>query len=298
MIRSLLSSLLALALTACQHTQGTQGASAATPQPTGPALWKVADADTTIYLFGTIHALPPGTDWFNGPIATALGQSGMLVTELPNSALTDPAAQMAIGRKATLAEGTLRDLLSAEQRASYEAALTALDLPPNAFDPFEPWFAGMNLSILPLIKDGYSPESGVEIVIESKAPPAIERAALETLDAQIALFDEMPVAMQIDFLMSAAENIDTIKPAIDAMVADWLEGDADGLARLMNAGVSDPALAELLLYERNRAWAGWIDARMDAQGTVFVAVGAGHLAGERSVQDYLAQRGLTTERVQ
>jgi uncharacterized protein len=30
---------------------------------------------------------------------------------------------------------------------------------------------------------------------------------------------------------------------------------------------------------------------------VFVAVGAGHLAGEGSVQQFLAERGLTAERV-
>ena len=28
-----------------------------------PALWVVKDADTTIYLFGTVHLLPTDTDW-------------------------------------------------------------------------------------------------------------------------------------------------------------------------------------------------------------------------------------------
>ncbi len=81
-------------------------------------------------------------------------------------------------------------------------------------------------------------------------------------------------------------------------LGEWLEGDADGLAALLNEGLTDPVLAEALLYARNDRWAEWIDTRMDSPGTVFVAVGAGHLAGAKSVQDYLTARGFTVDRVQ
>ena len=66
----------------------------------------------------------------------------------------------------------------------------------------------------------------------------------------------------------------------------------------MNLGLDDQRLAEALLYNRNEKWAGWVDDRMDRPGTVFIAVGAGHLAGERSVQDFLGERGFTVTRVQ
>ena len=98
--------------------------------------------------------------------------------------------------------------------------------------------------------------------------------------------------------MVSAENIDRIVPMMDSMVAEWLAGDADGLAELMNEGLTDPALADALLYKRNENWAEWINTRLERPGTVFIAVGAGHLAGQKSVQDYLTQRGLTVERVQ
>ena len=103
---------------------------------------------------------------------------------------------------------------------------------------------------------------------------------------------------QIRFLAEVAGNVDKMKPMIDAIVAEWLEGDADGLAALMNDSMTDPVLAEWLLYNRNRNWAEWIDTRLDQPGTVFIAVGAGHLAGDKSVQDALADRGIQTERVQ
>jgi uncharacterized protein YbaP (TraB family) len=83
------------------------------------------------------------------------------------------------------------------------------------------------------------------------------------------------------------------------MVKAWSEGDADRLAALMNESMKDdPALAERLLYARNRNWAQWIDDRLDQPGTVFMAVGAGHLAGKESVQDALATRGIQSVRVQ
>ncbi len=275
---------------------------AAPPAPaerTGPALWKVADADTTVYLFGTVHALPQATDWYSGPIANALGRADELITEIPNSATTDPASQQMVMAKAMLpADASLRTLLSDDDRNSYEAALTGLGMPPGAFDRFEPWFAGMTLAILPLMKSGYSAESGVELSIDKLAPESAARGSLETLDWQIDMFDTLPEQSQISFLMASADNIDQIAPLMDRMVAEWLEGDADGLAELMNMGLTDATLAEALLYDRNASWAGWIDDRMDSPGTVFLAVGAGHLAGKRSVQDYLAERGFTVERVQ
>jgi uncharacterized protein len=53
-----------------------------------------------------------------------------------------------------------------------------------------------------------------------------------------------------------------------------------------------------LLVRRNKAWAQWIRARLDQPGTAFIAVGAGHLGGEGSVQDQLKALGVESARVQ
>ncbi|NTZ41831.1 TraB/GumN family protein [Altererythrobacter sp. SALINAS58] len=265
----------------------------------GPALWRVADEDTTIYLFGTVHALPEGMDWYRGTISDALASSDMLVTEILTDESMAATMQQLVAEKAVLPEGqSLRALLDVNQRASYEKAVAGLGLPADSFDRFEPWYAAMMLSMLPLLQQGYTPDQGVEKILESRAGAGLGRGELETVDYQIALFDQLPMESQISFLAEVADNFDKMKPMIDAMVAEWLEGDADGLAALMNDSMTDPVLAEWLLYKRNRNWAGWIDRRLDQPGTVFIAVGAGHLAGEKSVQDALADRGIQTERVQ
>lgn len=267
--------------------------------PATPALWKVADEDTTIWLFGTVHALPAGIEWYHGPVAEALDGSELLVTEIEMTPETAEAMQALISSIGTLpADQTLRGLLNEEQRTSYEAALGRLGLPPAAFDRFEPWYGAMMLAMLPLLQQGYSPDAGVETVLDQARTEGIARGALETIEEQLAIFDGLPIETQIRFLMETVEGIDDIKAMLDLMVAKWAEGDAEELARLVNQSMSDPELAERLLYRRNANWARWIEERLDTPGTVFVAVGAGHLAGSQSVQDKLAELGIETARVQ
>lgn len=272
---------------------------AASAAPSGPALWKVADEDTTIYLFGTVHALPEDVNWLSGPISEAIAGSDTLVTEISSDAMSDPTVQQTMMGKAMYTDGsTLREVLTDEQRATYEAALTQLGLPVQSFDPFEPWFAGMTLAVMPLMQNGYTAESGVEKVIEGEIGPEKQRDALETVEFQLSLFDALPQESQVAFLMTTAQGVDSIVAMMDAMVDEWIEGDADGLAELMNQSLTDPVLAEALLYSRNRNWAAWIQNRLAEPGTVFIAVGAGHLAGEKSVQDYLEDREIEVTRLQ
>jgi len=273
------------------HHAATEAAAA------GPAMWKVADEDTTIYLFGTVHVLPEGIDWYDDTIDTALMGSDVFVTEIPMDASSEAAMQQLTMTKGMLPAGTtLRSLLTPEQTTVYEAALAKLGAPAAAFDPFKPWLAGLTLSILPLMQQGYTPGAGVEKVLLTKVGDK-QQGALETAEFQLGIFDGMPRDAQVSFMMEAAEGMDEVKPMLDRMVAEWAEGDADELAAIMNEGMTDPAVAEALLYSRNANWADWIDARMDAPGTVFIAVGAGHLAGAKSVQDYLAEKGITVSRV-
>jgi uncharacterized protein YbaP (TraB family) len=286
--------LLAAAPALADHHAAPEAAAA---PASGPALWKVADEDTTIYLFGTVHVLPQGVEWYDATISGALEGSDMIVTEIP----MDPAAEAAL-RQLSMTMGmlpsgtTLRSLLTPEQTTAYEAALAKIGAPPSAFDPLKPWLAGLTLSLLPLMQQGYDPGSGVEKVLLEKAGDK-PQGALETAEFQLSIFDTMPTESQIAFLMEAVESMDKVKTTLDRMVSEWARGDAEGLAAIMNEGMDDPVVAEALLYRRNANWAEWIKARLDQPGSVFIAVGAGHLAGARSVQDYLTQKGITVIRV-
>lgn len=292
--RRFLAPLLALLLPACAPLVDAPPANAAEAYH-GPAIWKVADKDTTIYLFGTVHALPEGTQWFSGPVARAWRQSNELVTEIP---MDDAAADAkAIAARALLPKGqSLRDLMAPEDRKQFEAALVSIGLPVEAMDRFQPWYAALTLSLLPVTQAGYDPQSGAESELTAKADGKT-KAALETVNQQIALFDGLPLKAQLKFLDDTVESVSNATATLNAMVAEWMQGDPEGLAMLLNQDIDDPVLYKRMLTDRNARWAQWIDRRMKQPGTVFMAVGAGHLAGKDSVQDQLRKLGIKARRV-
>ncbi len=268
------------------------------PAPARPALWKVADEDTTIYLFGTIHALPPGIDWLDGKVANAFENSGELITEIVDN--DSPQVQQSVMAKAMLPKGqSLRSLLTPAQKQKYEQALLSLKLPVSAFDMYKPWYAAIALATFPLVRDGYGVENGVEGKLDSRAK-ALGRphSGLETFEYQLGLFDSLPMDVQQRYLIDVANNLPSLKRELDAMVQAWRRGDAARLAQLMNDDQDDPAMMQVLIINRNKAWAEWIGNRLARPGISFVAVGAGHLAGNGSVQDQLAAKGLKVTRVQ
>ncbi|MEO6154026.1 MAG: TraB/GumN family protein [Croceibacterium sp.] len=287
-----------LALTGCAQAQAKVASAAEVPPPgavPGPALWKVSDADTTIYLFGTVHALPKDKPWFDNRIATAFRSADELVTEIDVSNVA--ATAQALAGQGALPKGqVLRTLMTPDNRQQYEAALVSLGLPVETLDPYEPWFAAMTLSLLPLLKSGYDAQSGVEVALASEKGPS-KHSGLETIDQQIALFDTMPQDQQLSFLDQTVEAIPKAGVSLDAMVAEWIKGDAGKLAELLNAELTDAALRERLLTQRNANWARWVQQRLGQPGTVFVAVGAGHLAGQGSVQDQLRKTGIKVQRI-
>ena len=263
-----------------------------------PALWAISDADTTIYLFGTVHTLPPGIGWMRGGVADAFDGSDELVTEIVDG---EPAQLQALVVKlALLPEGeTLRSLMSDQDRADFEAALAGLGMPASAFDRFDPWFAAIGLVTAPLTRAGFSRENGAETVLNARARArGLPHSGLETAEFQLRLFDSLPIAAQQRYLNEVIAELPKLDTDIAAMISAWRAGDAETLATLMNAQEDDPMLVKALLIDRNRAWAKWIARRLETPGTVFVAVGAGHLAGPGSVQEQLRGRGIASRRVQ
>ena len=265
-----------------------------------PALWVVKDEDTTIYLFGTVHVLKPGLSWFDEAVKTAFDASDQLMLELVMPEDQAEAAKVMIPLAIDQSGKTLSSRLDPDQLKAYQAAMASVGLPVAQFDMFEPWFPAITRSVLPLTKLGYDPEQGAEKQLTGFAKTAGKPVAgLETLPEQLGFFDTLPETQQLAFLNAVVKDLDKLGPQLDKMVVLWAKGDPDGLATAMNESLAaTPELAKTLLWDRNARWADQLKARMDQPGTVFVAVGAGHLAGQHSVQDYLKERGLTVKRVE
>jgi uncharacterized protein YbaP (TraB family) len=294
---TIVSTLLRLTAAALLLTGGA--AQARPPAVATPALWEVRDADTTIYLFGTVHVMKPDVNWFGGTVKRAFDRSDELVLEIIEP--DDPRALgAAMTRMAVATDGVkLSDRLTPQARAKYQAAMEANGLPWRTFEMFNPWMGGMALSVAPLERLGYRSDIGAEKVLRAAATQAGKKVdALETVEQQVGFFAGLPMDQQVQFLNATVDGLPDMEKEFGQLLRYWQAGQPDRLAKSMNESLeATPELAQVLLTGRNRNWAQWIKARLTRPGTVFVAVGAGHLAGKGSVQDQLKAIGIATVRV-
>ena len=164
-----------------------------------------------------------------------------------------------------------------------------------------PWLAALTLSVAPLVKAGYDPKSGVELVLKARAEAAGKPIhGFETIDKQIGILAGLPDDVQLVFLRETLKDYENAATKLDEMVSAWASGDVDVLGRVMVEEMKDasPALYQSVLVDRNTDWANQIQTLLQGSGTAFIAVGAGHLAGDDSVQAQLKARGVQVEAVE
>ncbi|MEQ1726077.1 MAG: TraB/GumN family protein, partial [Sphingopyxis sp.] len=264
-----------------------------------PALWVVRDADTTIYLFGTIHVLRPGLSWFDEAVADAFNASDELKIELIQP--QDQSAMAAlIQRTAIYSDGiTLISRLTEEQRTTFLAALQQYGVQPEAFDTLKPWYASLMLTMGAYQAMGFTPDNGAEHVLTEAANAAHKPiTAFETAEEQIGFLSSTPESEQIAGLLQFFTHAREIRQNTANLLSSWSDGNPEATATIFNeASAEAPETMRILLTDRNRRWAETLAARMEQPGTLFVAVGAGHLAGDMSVQHFLNERGIIATRV-
>ena len=263
-----------------------------------PAIWVVKDKDTTIYLFGTIHLLKPGIVWLEGPVKKAFDSADELVLEIADDA--DAATQVRIVQRAMDLQGpTLTSKLPEAMRPKFTELLTRYQLPSAVIDHMKPWFAAVTLTSAPLQKLGYDASQGVEAQLRKQAQAQGKTVlGLETTDEQIGFFENLSNEMQITLLTETINEQSDVEKTLARMIDAWSAGDPVRLAETLNKSMEeDKELEQKLLFDRNRRWADWIKARLEKPGTVFLAVGAGHLAGKGSVQEDLKALHIKAKRV-
>lgn len=262
-----------------------------------PAMWVVKDADTTVYLFGTFHGLDGKSDWFNDEVKAAFDQSSEVYVE---AILPENQAEMQpLIMKYAVDGKTLSSRLPEATKAKYGNVMNSIGVPAQALDGYEPWFATMALTAIVGMKNGILPQHGADAVITKAAKAAGKKVGeLEGAEFQLSLFDRMPEEKQVKQLDQALDQVPQMGPMLQAMMASWAKGDAEGISKLVVEGMAEtPDLYKIIFSDRNATWADWIDKRMAQPGVVFVAVGTGHLVGQDSVQDLLAKKGHKSERV-
>jgi len=246
-----------------------------------PAIFVVRDADTTVYIFGTFHALDGKGDWFNDQVRTAFESSDELVLET------------------LVPEGPARPM--APRPAFSGVAAPQL----NAVAPSASFLATTRMAINAGRAQGMKVGNGADMILrhaaEAEGKPV---EGLETLEYQINMFARLPstqpgpapkAGTPVD---SGNEAMHGLSRALADMQAAWKAGDQGVFVKMLGQlEQGSPDTYRMMFIERNAHWADWIAGRMQYPGTVFVAVGAGHLAGKDSLLVRLAEHGITSARL-
>lgn len=263
-----------------------------------PALWSVNGRENTVYIYGSVHVLPQGGFAIDGKLAEAWKDAEKVCLEIDSGAVSDQEMQQLTLARVMDPEG--RDLFALlgpdVERAKSAAAEAGVQLEPLA--QFEPWFAGMMLSIMALQQHGFDIEHGVEKIIETAAGTDRKPiCAFETADEQLALFDDMPIEQQRKFLIQSLDEISEVKTDMDKMLVAWRAGDEASMDKLMDEDFEGyPDLAERLVFGRNERWAEQVEEMLKGTDDVLIVVGAGHLVGDRGLPSLMRKRGFKVAR--
>ena len=270
--------LLAAAALAAATPSGMAPAALPVERPGEPAMFVVRDADTTVYIFGTFHALDGHSQWFGEQVRQAFERSNELVLET----------------------------LIPEERSQIGQAIPGFR--PPSVTPSASFLATTRMAITAGRSQGMQVDNGADMVLRHQAEAEGKPVeGLETLQFQIDMFNRMPPGPTAAVAPApspgqpvAADGspMQSLSLAMSQMQAAWKRGDQAIFVKMLGQlKTAAPDTYRMMFTERNARWADWIRARMQTPGTVFVAVGAGHLAGSDSLLVRLAERGIPSQRV-
>lgn len=307
MIKQWLCAALAVAFAGVAHADVKPPPAAPAPTtepatlaPVRPALFVARDADSAIYLFGTVHLRRPGSDW-GGPAAqAALAEADEVWTEMDISAATATDVQVLIATRGMApADRPLSSYLNKSERAELAAALEGLGAQPQMFERMRPWLAAMMLSVMPMVRDGYDADAGVDQAVTAAAGDARPRA-FETAEQQINFFANLSDEAQREFLLDTIRSANEGTSEMDQMSNAWERGDLDSLETMALDEFREnyPELFGVLFTQRNHVWIDTLMQELDGAGVDFVAVGAAHLLGDGGLVELLRARGVSVERVE
>jgi uncharacterized protein YbaP (TraB family) len=263
-----------------------------------PAMWVIKDADSTIYLIGTMHLLKHDSEWNAEKVKKTVHESTELWLEVADfenqSAIAPLMAKCGVDPQRPLSTK-----LNEEQRKKLKGIAETYNVPIASLEPMRPWLAALVLAIGPITKAGYDPKAGVERMLSAQAVAEGHKIrGFETAEEQIRILADLSEADQIAFLTSVLDDLEKGLDLLDKLARAWIDGDTDTIARISVDEMKHeaPTVYEKLIVQRNIAWSEKIAVMLKGSGVQQIAVGAAHLVGPDSVQAQLAKRGIKVER--
>ncbi len=293
----LLALLSPLILIACKSAQPAAIAAPQTQAEPTSLLWKIeGDQIRTSHLFGTIHLIEEDEYFFTPPMQSAFDSAQGLALEFNLEDAMNFGAQLSLlGQAFMKGDTTLSDLLTDEEYKMVEAHFNKMGVPFMFFERIKPMFLTIFASEDMFSGDGMSMDGiksyELELVDMAKARK-IPVEGLETMEYQLSIFDSIPYSAQADMLVATIEADEELtEESMDSLIYYYKAQDLTKLDELINADKTTAEYRTLLLDNRNKNWIP-VMVELMQEKPMFIAVGAGHLAGEYGVIQLLKNAGF------
>ncbi|MBW8882379.1 MAG: TraB/GumN family protein [Asticcacaulis sp.] len=272
---------------------------AARAETAHPAMWVVRDADSTVYLFGTIHVMKDDVKWLSPELRQRFESAGDLWLEVPD--LDNTTAIMQVAQKYSLnpANDMTKGLSDAEIKKIDDLA-APYGLSAQKLQGVKKWAVGLFLTSQKISALGYNPRTGVDLTLLYGARYLDKRVhGFETMDQQMQTLAPANDADDIAALREALKDAETLDKDLPPLLKAWEDGDEATMTRELvgRMKAEDPGGYQRLIVARNAAWEPQVEQILKGKGTVFIAVGAGHLFGPDSLIAMLKAHGITAQRL-
>ena len=273
-------------------------ASSQTTVSNNTLLWRISGKNLTkpSYLFGTIHLLCANDIDLSETLKKAINETDKVYLELDMDNLFE--MMQAVQKMKMRNDTTLSDLLSDSDYKKVKAFFASKSsiIPFSILETYKPMLAAS--MIMQTSTECDNAVSMEQIIMQEAKENKKEIKGMETMAYQLSIFDSIPYEVQAKQLLAFISDNDTEDRAskeYDEMASAYRSQDLSKLEALINKeefGIGN--FADLLLYNRNKNWVITMD-KIFANNSAVIAVGAGHLPGEKGVINLLKKAGYKVE---
>lgn len=301
-LSALFASIFVFFLSACNQGGNVKDKVAAShARYDGPALWKVTDADSTLYLFGTVHLMQPDINWQRRDMQAAFDEVGTIFFESPDDDKSALQANLLQRKYGVYPPGEqLSDHLDSINYNRLTAAAYNSDVPLARLESFKPWLAADILVVAGADKAGLRYENSADAQMRTKAKLSEKKIrALDDAQTYINAVGKQPDWVQLQALEQTIKNFNTLVNDTKTVNAAWLVGDTQLLEQelMLPAKSRSPQLYAALFTKRNDKWVNTLDEFMKGDSNAMVVAGIGHMLGVQGLPMLLEDRGYKVERV-
>lgn len=266
-------------------------------------LWKVSDADNSVYLLGSFHLLKADDYPLPAEIDRVFDDAESLLFEVDPIEMNAPETMAIATRYMAYADGkSLSKVLPKPTLEKLDKMMAAAGGSVQAMEQSEPWAVSLGLIMGMTQSMGFKPELGLDRnLMERAAKAGKPTAGLETVDAQLRALDSVPHAEQAKGLDEFLDDPMKAAKQMQDMHAWWRAGDIAKLDSEMRVEMAtkSPVSYKLLDVDRNNAWLPLLEQRLtgSTQDDTLVVVGSLHLLGQDGLVEKLRAKGYKVERI-